>query len=578
MSNILSQNISELQIPAGDSIYIYPHVPLKKVTNALKSYGGSLVSPEQVLILVDDTFFGSAKNGIMVTDQAIYTKPSSGKPIQINIDDIKSISHNNKILLVNGHEFAELKRPKQISIDKIYKFLEKYIDASDKSPTDSKIQETPVDSIQPNSEEFNLKNLENAASRGNIDAQFSLAQYYFDQSDIENSTEKAFYWFEKAAKKGNSDIKYDLAISYDQDNNEEKAFYWYKKAAEEGNKEAQLDLGLAYMLGKGIEPDEFEGHKWFKKAAENGNIAAMWSLGKSYLDGDGTEQNDRKAFYWFRKGAENDEPMAQNSLGICYLRGRGTDIDKHKAFYWVKKAAENGEKIAQGNLGDYYRKGTGTPVDMDKARFWYQKAAEQGDRYSEEAIVKYFSNTHISTNSVTSQRSCEDKDSLPSRPEDSRVDSSSALEYIKGSDAPVLFNQNRLRTNSKFSENLFKHITRLNGYELLLVAFLRNNAGDKILNILSKLPLLGIPVMVSKWFLRDPLQWFTDQFVEYGEQFVMGRIVESWREKNITYEQVLSKLDTLNSFSSFFPAENIIEDSKMLLDRYYNSDSADQNS
>lgn len=46
-------------------------IPPKKLNNAIKSFAKE-VAPEDVLLLYDDTFFGSAKNGLLLTAEAVY--------------------------------------------------------------------------------------------------------------------------------------------------------------------------------------------------------------------------------------------------------------------------------------------------------------------------------------------------------------------------------------------------------------------------------------------------------------------------------------------------------------------------
>lgn len=57
-------------------------VPLKKLNNAKASMasgmGASLDSDEEILVLYDDTLFGSAKDGALITNKKIIVKPSGG--------------------------------------------------------------------------------------------------------------------------------------------------------------------------------------------------------------------------------------------------------------------------------------------------------------------------------------------------------------------------------------------------------------------------------------------------------------------------------------------------------------------
>ncbi|WP_346796053.1 hypothetical protein R5M92_11325 [Halomonas sp. Bachu 37] len=53
-----------------DKVFVKPKIPAKKLLNALSYAPG--VNPDEVLILVDDTVFGGAKDGFLVTREAIF--------------------------------------------------------------------------------------------------------------------------------------------------------------------------------------------------------------------------------------------------------------------------------------------------------------------------------------------------------------------------------------------------------------------------------------------------------------------------------------------------------------------------
>jgi len=53
-----------------------------------------------------------------------------------------------------------------------------------------------------------------------------------------------------------------------------EAAIWYRKAAEQGNCEAQFRTGHMYYHGLGVQKDRAEALKWFRKAAKNGHPRA----------------------------------------------------------------------------------------------------------------------------------------------------------------------------------------------------------------------------------------------------------------------------------------------------------------
>src|ERR1044072_4255955 len=123
----------------------------------------------------------------------------------------------------------------------------------------------------------------------------------FLQSDIidsiNNSSSEIFRitdWNQEAVENGDINAQYNLAQKYYEEKNLEKAFYWYQKAAENGNIDAQNDLGSLYYNGEGTEKNLEKAFYWYQKAAENGNIKAQNNLAQKYYE----EKNLEKAFYW----------------------------------------------------------------------------------------------------------------------------------------------------------------------------------------------------------------------------------------------------------------------------------------
>ena len=68
-----------------------PTIPQKKVRNAIKSYAPD-ASESEVLLLLDTTVFGSAKDGLFLTSDALYAHPFLGKATKVSVKDIDSIT------------------------------------------------------------------------------------------------------------------------------------------------------------------------------------------------------------------------------------------------------------------------------------------------------------------------------------------------------------------------------------------------------------------------------------------------------------------------------------------------------
>lgn len=74
----------------------------KKFRNALETYA-KLESDEIPIVLYDNTGFGSAKDGCLITNRRVYIHNMLQKPIKIDIKDIISVEVKGSDLLINQH-------------------------------------------------------------------------------------------------------------------------------------------------------------------------------------------------------------------------------------------------------------------------------------------------------------------------------------------------------------------------------------------------------------------------------------------------------------------------------------------
>ena len=74
-----------------------------------------------------------------------------------------------------------------------------------------------------------------------------------------------------------------------------QAFFWFTKAAEKGNMYSQNSLGICYLKGFGVEKDDEKSSYWFSKAVEQGATDAMCNLARAYFVGRGVAKDTKKA-------------------------------------------------------------------------------------------------------------------------------------------------------------------------------------------------------------------------------------------------------------------------------------------
>jgi len=83
-----------------------------------------------------------------------------------------------------------------------------------------------------------LELLEEEAKQGVPNAAFLLATAYRNGKAGTINTKKAFYWYQKSAKMGDSDAMLMLGWLYYKKSNIKKARYWFRQAASSGVDEA----------------------------------------------------------------------------------------------------------------------------------------------------------------------------------------------------------------------------------------------------------------------------------------------------------------------------------------------------
>ena len=75
---------------SNSRVYLHGAIPAAKITNAINTYAPR-VSPEEVLFFFDNTLLGGAKEGLLLTNEAVYYHNASGKAGQIYFYEIESV-------------------------------------------------------------------------------------------------------------------------------------------------------------------------------------------------------------------------------------------------------------------------------------------------------------------------------------------------------------------------------------------------------------------------------------------------------------------------------------------------------
>lgn len=86
-----------------ERVYVRPHIPQKKLLAALESYGANM-SADEVLVLIDDTLFGGAKEGVLMGERKLAVKMLLDTPRLFFWHHLDSLAVEKNDLFVNSRK------------------------------------------------------------------------------------------------------------------------------------------------------------------------------------------------------------------------------------------------------------------------------------------------------------------------------------------------------------------------------------------------------------------------------------------------------------------------------------------
>lgn len=231
-----------------------------------------------------------------------------------------------------------------------------------------------------------------AAKSGDSSAQFRVGIAYYRGKGVEKDYEKAADWFAKSAEAGRTDAQLFLGTCYRRgfgvEKNLDKAFELYSKAAED-QREAKFWVGKFHEKGWGsVGKNAAEAFEWYLKSAESGYADAICAVGWAYQQGDGVKQDFGKAAEWFGEGVEKGDGFCANNLARLYEDGKGVEKNLEKSLELFEMAVDKKCNRANYHLGRFYENGIGVDVDIEKAKEYYGKAAEDNDKDAKAALER----------------------------------------------------------------------------------------------------------------------------------------------------------------------------------------------
>ena len=92
----------------GDSkLFLAPRIPQDKLTNAIRAYA-PMMTPEEVFLLLDETIFGKADDGILLGRAGLAAHALFGDPEFIKLEQIREIEARGRVCRVNSGKFYEV--------------------------------------------------------------------------------------------------------------------------------------------------------------------------------------------------------------------------------------------------------------------------------------------------------------------------------------------------------------------------------------------------------------------------------------------------------------------------------------
>lgn len=112
-------------------IFFSPNIPHKKLQNAMATYAPN-VAPGTALALIDNTCFGGAKDGALLTTTTLYVHNIAMAPQQINLAEIENISFVQaltSVLHINDMPLLQINFPEKAAMVTFTQMLREMADA-----------------------------------------------------------------------------------------------------------------------------------------------------------------------------------------------------------------------------------------------------------------------------------------------------------------------------------------------------------------------------------------------------------------------------------------------------------------
>ena len=240
-----------------------------------------------------------------------------------------------------------------------------------------------------------LAKFEEAARKGNAQAQAYLGFFYLRGTGVAANAGKAFSLFRQSS--GKNDVLGDFGYGWCLYNGvgtaaaPAKAIVYLQNAANAGNSDAMLLLSDAYRNGKGVKADPAAALGLLRRAAAAGNASALLEMGKAYAAGVLVDRNAVEAVRFFTAAANAGSNNAKVELARCCLSGSGVDQDADEAKKYLDAAAAANNVNALILYSELYAAGNGVEKSDAMALEYLERAVRIDPAKGNLALAHYFS-------------------------------------------------------------------------------------------------------------------------------------------------------------------------------------------
>ena len=178
LKTIISQEATSRVLGRDSNIFVHPNIPRDKLAGAM-NYIDSSVRPEDVVLLLDDTVFGSAKDGLVLTETTLYVHEKFCEPAEYDFADISAISVRNEflsnVLYIDNVRVAALSQPSKDTLIALCLIINTYLKQfQGKTNTSSFSQSNNTASADTEEESDNLMEFEFCMITADVMAHFGL--------------------------------------------------------------------------------------------------------------------------------------------------------------------------------------------------------------------------------------------------------------------------------------------------------------------------------------------------------------------------------------------------------------------